>query len=78
MNKTSSSYSEIIEMAWDDEVSFDAIFEITGLKESEVIKIMRDNMKPSSFRMWRKRVSGRTLKHSKKSEYIQPVLSEES
>jgi uncharacterized protein (TIGR03643 family) len=77
MNKISSSYSEIIEMAWDDEVSFDAIFEITGLKESEVIKIMRDNMKPSSFRMWRKRVSGRALKHSKKSEYIQPVLSEE-
>lgn len=70
--------NEIIEMAWDDAVSFDAIFEITGLKESDVIRIMRAHMKPSSFRMWRKRVSGRTLKHSKKSEYMQPILSEES
>lgn len=59
--------SEIIEMAWDDQVSFDAIFEITGLKEAEVIKIMRSNMKTSSFRLWRKRVSGRELKHAKKT-----------
>lgn len=69
METITLSISEIIEMAWDDEVSFEAIFEITGLKESEVIKVMRDNMKPSSFRMWRKRVSGRPLKHSKKLKY---------
>ena len=73
MQKITSSISEIIEMAWDDEVSFDAISEITGLKESEVIKLMRDNMKPSSFRMWRKRVSGRILKHAKKSDYVPPT-----
>jgi uncharacterized protein (TIGR03643 family) len=78
MKNVTLTISEIIEMAWDDQVSFDAIFEITGLKEAEVIKVMRDNMKPSSFRIWRKRVTGRTLKHSKKSEYIQPILSEES
>jgi uncharacterized protein (TIGR03643 family) len=55
--------SEIIEMAWCDKTSFEAIFETTGLGEDEVIKIMRQNLKPSSFRLWRKRVSGRSAKH---------------
>lgn len=55
--------SEIIAMAWDDETSFDAIESQFGLPEAEVIKLMRREMKPSSFRMWRKRVSGRATKH---------------
>lgn len=55
--------SAIIEMAWDDETSFDVIEVQTGLKEKEVIAIMRRKMKPSSFRMWRKRVTGRSTKH---------------
>jgi uncharacterized protein (TIGR03643 family) len=59
----SPQHSEIIEMAWCDDTSFDAIKEQTGLLEKEVIKIMRTYMKPSSFRMWRKRVSGRKSKH---------------
>lgn len=58
--------SEIVAMAWDDETSFDHILAQTGLSEPEVIKIMRGHMKPSSFRMWRKRVSGRAAKHSAK------------
>lgn len=57
--------SEIIEMAWCDKTSFDDIETITGLSEKEVIKLMRENLKPSSFRLWRKRVSGRTMKHKK-------------
>ena len=57
--------SEIIEMAWCDETSFDAIQAQTGLMEKQVIEIMRQNMKPSSFRMWRKRVYGRKAKHEK-------------
>lgn len=65
MNDKSLNTSEIVEMAWCDKTSFDDIFAITGLSEPEVIKIMRDTMKPSSFRMWRKRVSGRASKHSK-------------
>lgn len=73
MKTTPPFISEIIEMAWDDKAPFEAIFKIAGLTEAEVIKIMRENMKPSSFRMWRKRVSGRALKHSKKSEYINPI-----
>lgn len=55
--------SEIIELAWCDNTSFDSIEFQTGLKEKEVIEIMRSHMKPSSFRMWRKRVSGRKSKH---------------
>ena len=57
--------SEIIEMAWCDETSFDSIEQQTGKSEPDVIKIMRTYMKPSSFRMWRKRVSGRKAKHQK-------------
>ena len=57
--------SHVIELGWRDEVSFDDIQMQTGLLEKEVIEIMRTNMKPSSFRMWRKRVSGRAQKHEK-------------
>ena len=57
--------SEIIEMAWCDKTSFDNIREITGLSEYDVIQIMRQNLKSSSFRLWRKRVAGRTTKHEK-------------
>ena len=59
--------SHVIELGWRDEVSFDDIQMQTGLLEKEVIEIMRTNMKPSSFRMWRKRVSGRTQKHEKQT-----------
>lgn len=57
--------SEIIAMAWDDATAFDAIERQFGLSEAETIKLMRREMKPSSFRMWRKRVSGRAAKHEK-------------
>lgn len=53
-------------MAWDDETPFDAIERHFGLSEAQTIKLMRREMKPSSFRMWRKRVSGRAAKHEKK------------
>jgi len=56
----------IIEMAWEDRTTFDAIFMQFGLKEQEVINLMRREMKPSSFKMWRKRVQGRKTKHLKK------------
>lgn len=58
-----SEISHIIELAWRDEVSFDDIYHQTGLPEKEVIKLMRAQMKASSFRMWRKRVTGRKSKH---------------
>ena len=65
MRKDNITDSEIIEMAWCDKTSFDSIETITGLPEKEVIKLMRSSMKPSSFRMWRKRVTGRNAKHEK-------------
>lgn len=60
--------SEIVAMGWDDDTSFDDIKAQSGLSEPEVIKIMRAHMTPSSFRMWRKRVSGRASKHKAKIE----------
>ena len=56
--------SRIIEMAWEDRTPFDAILQTYGLNESKVIDLMRQEMQASSFRMWRKRVTGRTTKHS--------------
>ncbi|UPS91365.1 TIGR03643 family protein [Bizionia sp. M204] len=55
----------IIEMAWEDRTTFEAIKFQFGLEEQDVISLMRREMKPSSFRMWRKRVQGRKTKHEK-------------
>ena len=57
-------------MAWADHISFDKIKNDVGLSESKVIKIMRSNLKPGSFKLWRKRVSGRNSKHDKKIKLI--------
>ena len=53
-------------MAWCDKTSFDSIKDQTGLAEKDVIKIMRSNLKSSSFKVWRERVYGRKAKHAKK------------
>lgn len=62
-NLNEREIDRIIEMAWEDRTPFDAIEFQFGVSESEVIKIMRDQMKASSFRMWRARVQGRSTKH---------------
>lgn len=62
--------NRIIEMAWEDRTSFDSIKEQFGLTEKEVITLMRREMKPSSFRMWRKRVQGRSTKHTKLRGFV--------
>jgi uncharacterized protein (TIGR03643 family) len=57
----------IIEMAWEDRTPFEAILVQFGLKESEVIALMRSELKQSSFRLWRKRVNQKvSSKHLKK------------
>ena len=61
---TESDISRIIEMAWEDRTSFEAIEAQFGINESAVIDLMRRHMKPSSFRMWRKRMAGRVTKHA--------------
>ncbi len=57
--------NSIIEMAWCDKTSFDSIKLQTNLSEKEVIKIMRSNLKKTSFQVWRERVYGRKAKHAK-------------
>ena len=57
--------NSIIEMAWCDKTSFDSIKLQTNLSEKDVIKIMRSNLKKTSFQVWRERVYGRKAKHAK-------------
>jgi len=57
-------------MAWEDRTPFDAIEFQYGLKENDVRKIMRTNLRDSSFKLWRERVKGRKTKHAKKSESV--------
>jgi len=63
IREISNDENKIIDMAWCDKTSFDDIKAQMGVSEAEVIRIMRKNLKPSSFRMWRKRVTGRITKH---------------
>ena len=55
--------SAISQMAWEDRTAFETIQERMGWSESEVIRLMRHELQPHSFRMWRKRMKGRTTKH---------------
>ncbi|MDS0219008.1 TIGR03643 family protein [Pseudidiomarina andamanensis] len=55
--------SRIIEMAWEDRTPFEAISALYGLSEAQVIALMRRELKPTSFRLWRQRVNGRVTKH---------------
>jgi len=64
---TDRELDRIIEMAWEDRTPFDAITFQFGISEKEVIEVMRREMKPNSFKMWRKRVQGRATKHAKLS-----------
>ena len=68
MELSDRDIDRIIEMAWEDRTPFEAIEFQFGLKENEVRKLMRSEMKESSFKMWRKRVKGRKTKHTKTSE----------
>ncbi len=60
-----ANLSRIIEMAWEDRTPFEAIQNLYGLNESALIALMRRELKASSFRLWRARVSGRKSKHLK-------------
>lgn len=61
---SAADISRIIEMAWEDRTTFEAIELQFGLNESAVVGLMRTSMKASSFRMWRKRMKGRITKHA--------------
>ena len=66
----------IIWAAWADRITFEDIKDKTGKNESEVIKLMRKNLKPSSFRLWRKRVHNKSIKHRKKFKLERKKLRE--
>ena len=60
---SSGDVSAVIQMAWEDRTAFETIRERVGLAESDVIRLMRRELKASSFRMWRMRMKGRITKH---------------
>jgi uncharacterized protein (TIGR03643 family) len=55
--------SAVIQMAWEDRTSFETIKERVGLSESDVIRLMRQEINPNSYRLWRMRMKGRVTKH---------------
>ncbi|MGL4995206.1 MAG: TIGR03643 family protein [Deefgea sp.] len=55
--------SRIIEMAWEDRTSFEAIEQLYGLNQPQLIRLMRRELKTSSFKLWRARTAGRATKH---------------
>ena len=67
----------IVWAAWADRITFEEIKEKTGKSESDVIKIMRRHLKPSSFRLWRKRVNEKSIKHrrlfEKRSKFLKKL-----
>lgn len=60
---TETDISRVIEMAWEDRTAFEAIERLYQLNESQVIQLMRQQLKQNSFKLWRKRVQGRVTKH---------------
>ena len=52
--------------AWADRITFEDIKRETGKSEDEVIKIMRSELKSSSFKLWRRRVHTKSIKNLKK------------
>lgn len=65
-NLNTSDIDRIIEMAWEDRTPFEAILAQFGLSEQEVINLMRKELRPDSWRLWRARVQGRATKHALK------------
>lgn len=66
----SETIDRIVEMAWEDRTTFEAIELQFGVSEKQVIALMRSQMKASSFRMWRERMSGMNTKHEKKRTFV--------
>ena len=66
---TQAQTDRIIQMAWEDRTTFDAIREQFGLEPGQVIKLMRANLNAKSFKLWRKRTDGRNTKHLAKRSF---------
>ena len=70
-----NNIDSIIQLAWHDNSSFEKIFRLYGVSEKDVILIMRKNLKSGSFKVWRKRVTGRKLKHEKKFKLLNKKIN---
>jgi len=68
-NLKSEHIDRIIQMAWEDRTTFDAIEQQFGISPGDVIHLMRAQLKPSSFRLWRARTAGRVTKHLAKRSF---------
>ena len=62
-NLCAAELSRVIEMAWEDRTPFEAIATLYGLSEADVIRLMRAQLNPQSFKLWRARVKARKTKH---------------
>jgi uncharacterized protein (TIGR03643 family) len=60
---TDEETDRVIQMAWEDRTPFEAVEAQFGLKESDVIRLMRGKLRRASFTLWRERVAGRKTKH---------------
>jgi uncharacterized protein (TIGR03643 family) len=67
---TQAEIDRVVEMAWEDRTPFEAIELQFGLLEKQVIALMRREMKRSSFKMWRERVTSRKTKHLQQREFV--------
>ena len=70
MKLSQHDVDRIISMAWEDRTPFDAILDAYGLSEREVKALMKSQLKFSSYRLWRKRVTGRKTKHISRRNFI--------
>ena len=65
----------VIWAAWADRITFEEIEKKTGYTAADVRKIMIRSLKPSSFRLWRKSVNQKSIKHRKKFEYSRKQIT---
>jgi len=65
LSLSEADLSRLIEMAWEDRTPFEAILKNFHLDESSLMRVMQKNLRPSSYRLWRKRVKEKSVKHLK-------------
>ncbi|MGB0524690.1 MAG: TIGR03643 family protein [Flammeovirgaceae bacterium] len=62
---SATDIDRVVNMAWEDRTPFEAIQAQFGLKEAEVISLMKHEMTLKNWKKWRARVQGRKTKHRK-------------
>ena len=73
--ENTQSIDWILWAAWADRITFEEIYRKTGKTEKDVISIMRSNLRPNSYKLWRKRVRQKSIKHQKLFKYKRQAFS---